>query len=165
MFHTLDAVERSAHICTLIQCFHSSAPGIEELGQQVPRSDNSAADAAANWALDHGSYLQVYVQVVEDFLSKLSLPDVVSIGLLFSFDGAARGNPGVSSSGVCAWWGYFYSGTFKSKGLLMQRGTRLGIGTNNTSEAHGLASELKSCLRYFYWVIEQIAELDHCDMR
>ena len=29
---------------TLIQCFHISAPGIEELGQQVPRSDNSAVE-------------------------------------------------------------------------------------------------------------------------
>ena len=61
--------------------------------------------------------------------------------------------------------GYFDSGTFESKGLLMQRGTRLGIGMNNTSEAHGLASALKSCLRYFYWVVDQITELDQCSMR
>ena len=61
--------------------------------------------------------------------------DANSIDLLFSFDGAARGNPGPPSSGVCAWWGYFCSGAFESKGLLIQRGTCLGIATNNISEA------------------------------
>ena len=35
---------------TLVQCFHIKAPGVEDFGQQVPRSDNSAADAAANEA-------------------------------------------------------------------------------------------------------------------
>ena len=150
---------------TLVQCFHIKAPGVEDFGQQVPRSDNSAADAAANWALDHGTFMHVYVQEVEAFLKELSQCDANSIGLLFSFDGAARGNPGPSSSGVCAWWGCFCSGAFVSKGLLIQRGTCLGIATNNISEAHGLASALKSCLRYFYWVIEQITELDQCSLK
>ena len=109
--------------------------------------------------------MQVLVKEVVAFLNELSQPELRSIGLLFSFDGAARGNPGPSSSGVCAWWGYFDRGAFHSKGLLVQRGTRLGTSTNNTSEAHGLASALKSCLRYFYWVVEQITELDHCSMR
>ena len=31
--------------------------------------------------------------------------DNVQIGMMFSFDGAARGNPGPSSLGHCAWWG------------------------------------------------------------
>ena len=150
---------------TLIQCFHIKAPGVENLGQQVPRSDNSAADAAANWALDHGTFMQVDVKEVEAFMRELSDCDEITVGLLFSFDGAARGNPGPSASGVCAWWGYFCSGAFESKGLLIQRGTSPGIATNNTSEAHGLASALKSCLRYFYWVFEQITELDQCSMR
>ena len=102
--------------------------------------------------------MQVHVQDVVAFLNELSRSDLGSIGLLFSFDGAARGNPGPSSSGVCAWWGYFEIGAFHSKGVLVQRGTRLWTSTNNTSEAHGLASALKYCLRYLYWVVEQITE-------
>ena len=99
--------------------------------------------------------MQVRVQEVVAFLNELSLPELGSICLLFSFDGAARGNPGPSPSGVYAWWGYFDCGAFHSKG------TRLGTSTNNTSEAHGSASAWESCLRYFYWVLEQITEHAH----
>ena len=102
--------------------------------------------------------MQVQVQEVVAFLNELSLPKLVSNCLLFSFDGAARGNPGPSSPGVCAWWGYFDRGAFHPKDLFVQRGTRLATSTSNTPEAHGLASALKSCLRYFFWMLEQITE-------
>ena len=81
---------------------------------------------------------------------------------MFSFDGASRGNPGSSSAGVCAGWGYFHTtsrGSFESRGLLVQKGIRLGTSTNNIAEAHGMAYALKICLRYYGWVIEQLAEL------
>ena len=35
----------------------------------------------------------------------------------------------------------------------------LGTGTNNSSEAHGLASAVKVAVRYFYWVVEQLTLL------
>ena len=98
----------------------------------------------------------IYVQA---FLTELGDAPEQNLGLMFSFDGAARGNPGPSSSGVCAWWGHFNADGFYSKGSLLQKGTRLGTGTNNTSEAQALASALRTALHYFYWVIEQTTHL------
>ena len=144
---------------TLIQHFCIKPPPMQELAQHVPRSDNAAADATANWALDNKSFMEVRVPEVLAFLEALAGSDDHSIGLLFSFDGAARGNPGPASSGVCAWWGHFMNGAFESKGLLLQKGTRLGTGTNNFSEAHGLATALKTSLHYYLWVIEQTSKL------
>ena len=117
---------------------------------QVPRKDNSAADAAANWALDTGSFLDVRVDETNAFLQKLGHTPETNIGLMCSFDGAARGNPGPASSGVCLWWGTFDSNCFHPCGLLIQRGVRLGTGTNNSAEAHGLATALRTALHLFF---------------
>lgn len=146
---------------TLTNIFFVKAPDSEEIAQQVPRKHNSAADAAANFALDNGAFMDVRMNAVTAFVTELGQPQQQqhNVGLLFSFDGAARGNPGPSSSGVCAWWGKFIDGKFQSKGLLIQRGTCLGTGTNNSSEAHGLASALKTCLHYHCVVIEQLSHL------
>ena len=88
------------------------------------------------------------------FLRELSICRAHNVGLLFAFDGAARGNPGPAASGVCAWWGHFCNGEFNSMGLLVQREARLGIGTNNIAEAHALASAIKICLQYYYGLVE-----------
>ena len=106
----------------------------------------------------------MYLEVAA-FITELSKPGRDNIGLLFSFDGAARGNPGKSSYGVCAWWGSFVHGSFESKGLLLRRGARLGTSTNNIAEGHGLASSLKICVRFHCWVIEQISQLARHPMR
>jgi len=143
----------------LIQNFCVKAPGSDDLARQLPRKENSAADAAANRALDHGTFTELRLHEAECFLNALAEDDHHNIGLLFSFDGAARGNPGLSSSGVCAWWGLFIHDSFLSKGLLVQRGAKLGVATNNEAEAHGLATALKMLLHYYYWLIEQISEL------
>ena len=143
---------------TLVECFHVQPPHTEELAKHVPRADNSAADAAANWALDHMSFNDVRVRSLEEFLEVLSTGEQ-SVGILFSFDGAARGNPGPSSAGVCAWWGCFQNGYFQSKGLLMQRGDCLGIGTNNTAESKAMAIAAKTAVRYYFWVIEGLTQL------
>ena len=87
------------------------------------------------------------------------------VGFVFSFDGASRGNPGSSASGVCAWWGQWLHGSFEPHGLLVQRGIQLGTGTNNTAEAHGLATALKTALRYYMWVTGQLAELAQHSVR
>ena len=72
------------------------------------------------------------------FLTELGKPSPENVGLLFSFDGSSRGNPGKSSSGVCAWWGHFSSTGFEAMGLLIQKkGTCQGTSTNNIYEAHG----------------------------
>ena len=152
---------RVAHagLRTLTENFGIRAPGVEVLARQVPRSDNSAADAAANWALDHDSFMDVRLEDLLAFVHALGQSSSKQIGVLFSFDGAARGNPGPSSSGVCAWWGMFYGDLFESRGLLLQKGTKLGTGTNNSSEAHGLATALKTSLRWNCLVIEQLSHL------
>ena len=132
----------------------------------MPRAGNSAADAAANRALDVGTFLDVRVDEAVKFMRRLSeVPDATDIGLLFAFDGAARGNPGPAASGVCAWWGFWRNQVFESQGLLLQRGFRLGTGTNNAAESHGLATSMKAALRWHYWVIEQTTDLARPSMR
>jgi len=151
---------RVAHLAlqTLVQNFCIRAPGVTDVAQQVPRSDNSAADAAANRALDYGTFMELRLEAVVAFLEELATCRS-STGLLVSFEGAARGNPGPSASGVCLWWGYYRNGEFLSKGLLIQKGTCLRTGTNNSAESHGLASALKTTLQYHYWLIEQTSQL------
>ena len=51
-----------AALTTLSTCFQVQPPNAEDFGKQVPRADNSAADAAANWALDNRSFHEVRLQ-------------------------------------------------------------------------------------------------------
>ena len=160
---TVDEILRHlklAHIAlkTLIQTFAARAPLGRELAIQVPRSDNSAADAAANRALDQGSFTEIRVKQISSFLAQLCSGNG-SFGLLFAFDGAARGNPGPSSSGVCAWWGSFQADGFTSHGIILQKGCRLGCGSNTSAEAHGLSTAVKIALHYHYWLIQQLSQL------
>ena len=131
----------------------------------MPRSDNSAADAVAHWALDNNSFVDVRHGEIATFLAQLGTECSKCPGMLVSFDGAARGNPGKAASGVCAWWGCFDGGVFASRGLLWQKGARLGTSTNNKAEAHGLASSVKLCLHFYCWVIEHISTRAQHTMR
>jgi len=144
---------------TLVQSYGIRSPSGYDFAKQVPRSDNSAADAAANMALDGGSFMHFMLGETVCFLAELSECNHDDIGLLFSFDGAARGNPGKSSYGVCGWWGHFKSGSFEPRGMLVKRGCRLGTNTNNFAEAQGLASAVKVCLHLYGSVIEQTSQL------
>ena len=45
------------------------------------------------------------------------------------------------------------------RGLLLQKGLRLGLGTNNSGEAYGLADSLTTALRLHWWLIEQTSTL------
>ena len=84
-----------------------------------------------------------------------------NVGLLFSFDGAARGNPGPASTGVCAWWGFFHNGEFLSEGLVLQKGVSLGSSTNNYAEATAMTAAVKTAVRYYFWMIGQLAQQAH----
>ena len=158
---TICKAVRLAHVAleNLIRSFKAEPPPGQELACHVPRNDNAAADAVANWSLDSGSFMEVSVSEVYSFLHCLSTGQPSCTGFLFSFDGASRGNPGASSSGVCVWWGSWHFGEFHPQGLLLQKGARLGTGTNNTAESHGLVTAFKTAVRLYYWVTEQIAEL------
>ena len=142
-----------------MKTFAVQSPGALDFAQQMPRKENGAADAAANRALDSGSFYEVFAPQVSAMVSELSKREAHTVGLLFSFDGAARGNPGPASSGICAWWGKYVKDEFVPHGMLLQRGLQLGSKTNNVSEAHGLATSLKTCLHLHFWVIEQISNL------
>ena len=144
---------------TLVQTFQVEAPSLQEIAQQIPRADNSASDAAANLALDSGSFVQVDANEVATWVHALVQDVLHPTCLLVSFDGAARGNPGPGASGVSAWWGSYDSNGFHAKGMLWQRGVRLGTNTNNVAEAHGLATCLKMMVHFFYWVIENLSQL------
>ena len=132
---------------TLCDCFCILPPDEEDFAKNVPRADNSAADAAANLALDSGNFYHVLPDGIQSFLQQLATGEY-RLGLAFSFDGAARGNPGPSSAGVCAWWGRFVDGGFLESGLVLQRGIQLGIGTNNSAEALALTTAVKTALRF-----------------
>ena len=144
---------------TVMQSLHAEPPDSAEFGLAVPRGDNSAADAAANWALDQGSFMDCRAHEVAKFVQAVACGEMRGLGLLFSFDGASRGNPGPSASGACAWWGSFLDGSFQPHGLLMQKGARLGTGTNNRAEAHGLATAAKMSVHFVFRVVEQLAQL------
>jgi len=123
----------------------------------VPRADNSAADAAANWAMDNHSFAEVRLQEVINFIDCLSGSGAQGLALMFSFDGAARGNPGAASYGLRAWWGRYHDGMFSAEGPLIQKGHCLGTSTNNVAEALGLAAAVISSLRFLFWVTEQLS--------
>ena len=144
---------------TLLKCFRIQAPDTSEIALHVPRADNSAADAAANHALDNGTFTDVRLHEIVTFLHCLGQHNPQGLGLMFSFDGAARGNPGAASYGLCLWWGRFQFGSFLANGLLVQKGQRLGTSTNNCAEALGLAAVIKLSLRYLLWVTEQLSQL------
>ena len=99
------------------------------------------------------------------FLQCLSQSNAEGWGMLLSFDGAARGNPGAAAYGICGWWGRYEKDMFEPEGLLLQRAHRLGIGTNNGAEALGMASAIKTTLRFVFWVIQQLSHLALHPMR
>ena len=150
---------------TLVESFNIQPPPFADFAKQVPRSDNTAADAAANWALDNKSFVDVRLEEVVKFLQCLSQSNAEGWGMLLSFDGAARGNPGAAAYGICGWWGRYEKDMFKPEGLLLQRAHRLGIGTNNCAEALGMASAIKTTLRFVFWVIQQLSHLALHPMR
>jgi len=152
---------RLAHAAleNLISSFKAQPPPGQEIACHVPRGDNAAADAVANWSLDNDSFMDLRVSELQSFLYLLATEDALGAGCLFSFDGASRGNPGPSASGVCLWWGTWHQGEFHPHGLLLQKGARLGTGTNNTAESHGLVTAFKTAVRLYCWVAEQLSEL------
>eukprot|EP00973_Karenia_brevis_P001549 210307-Karenia_brevis.AAC.1 len=77
----------------VVNCFHVSPPLARQLAQHVLRADNSAADSAANSALDDGNFAQIDPLEHDHFLSRLAAePDgrfLSDHGILISFDGAS----------------------------------------------------------------------------
>eukprot|EP00973_Karenia_brevis_P027062 3735364-Karenia_brevis.AAC.1 len=73
----------------LVSGFHVRPPCTGDLAQYVPRADNSAADAAANQALDTNSFLDVWTDEMQRLLYAQSGHPELAWGLLFSFDGAS----------------------------------------------------------------------------
>ena len=82
----------------------------------------------------------------------LTSPDD-QVGLLFSFDGASRGNPGDAAQGTCAWWGTWTHNSFSSKGSLICKGMRLGCQTNNYAEVKSLVCAVKAALHFHFWFL------------
>ena len=122
----------------LTTSFGMRAPVGRELAQQVPRSDDAAAVQAANRALDRGNFRELCLPSFRSLLD-----EIVScswqhrdIGLLFAFDGASRGNPGLASLGVSAWWGTWIFDEFREGGVIFRCGRRLGKTTNNARQRH-----------------------------
>ena len=142
-----------------VAIFRASTFDAEPFAKQVPRSDNSAADTAANKALDKGTFLDIDVSEATRFLHTVAANEQHCMGILCSFDGAARGNPGPGASGICVWWGSWQDGAFYSNGLILQSGCKLGSCTNNYAEAHGIKLLMKTVLRLHYWLAEQLAKL------
>jgi len=66
--------------------------------------------------------------------------------LLFSFDGASRGNAGKAAHGNLAWRGHWIQDTFVERGLLYRMGRNLAMRSNNYAEVRGLAFAAKPAL-------------------
>ena len=129
----------------------------------TPRKDNKAADAAANKALDDGCFEDVFAEGLEGFCN--SALRTSEVGLLFSFDGASRSNPGKASHGNCAWWGEWIDGEFVTRGTLFCMGRRIGTQTNNIAEVRRLAFAAKAVLRFQFFFVEmcsRVAEGHKC---
>ena len=115
---------------------------------QVPRGDNSVADQCANQALDTGDFRETADDEMLSLLDAMSTQiSGVEYGLLVSFDGASRGNPGAAAAGVGIWWGQWHPQEFREQGCLLRLGRRLGDGTNNYAEAKGMALGIKAVLQ------------------
>ena len=148
----LDVAQEALKV--LLQRFSVKTYGSRELLAHTPRKDNSAADAAANRALDGGSFEDFSSEEVQNFISALVQDGQGRTGLMFSFDGASRGNPGKASHGNCAWWGVWINDSFHSRGQLFSKGSTIGIQTNNVAEARGLTTAAKAALHFFFWILE-----------
>ena len=120
----------------------------------TPRKDNSAADAAANKALDDGDFEQTFEEEVHRFSHALLEDSGYPTGVMFSFDGASRGNPGAAAYGNCAWWGTWRDNSFHCGGQLLAKGLKIGRHTNNIAEVRGMANATKSLLHFFFWFLE-----------
>ena len=81
----------------------------------------------------------------------------IEVGLLFSFEGASRGNPGQASFGVGGWWGTWSDGGFQEHGAIMWRGAELGISTNNVAEAQGMAAAVREAVILHFELLEMLA--------
>ena len=90
----------------------------------------------------------------KEFCTTLINDEEEAMGVLFSFDGASRGNPGQASHGNCAWWGSWRQGAFKEAGVLFRKGVNLGVQTNNVAEVRGLAFAAKAALHWHFWMLE-----------
>ena len=142
----------------LTQSCSCKPPWAKQIVQQTPRTDNSAVDRAANQALDSGDFHDSHDKESLNFLHYCSSYDTSNVGLLVSFDGASRGNPGPASYGICMWWGTWGLGGFNSEGLLLRHGACIGRAGNNIAEARGLAAAAKTCLHWHLWILEQCAQ-------
>jgi ribonuclease HI len=142
----------------LVRSFGVRQPRGRELAMQVARADNAAADSAANEALDAGSFRTVDDQESLRFwLAMMTRQDLSSeIGLLFAFDGASRGNPGLASFGVCAWWGTWADEGFCESGALLRRGLQIGTATNNMAEAEAMAAAIREAVRWHFEVLGEL---------
>ena len=56
----------------------------------------------------------------------IQCPDQTDVGLLFSFDGASRNNPGEAAQGNGGWWGAWRGSQFEQMGELYHAGRKLG---------------------------------------
>ena len=56
-------------------------------------------------------------------------------------------------------WGTWGTGGFDERGLLFQRGHRLGTQTNNVAEVRGLAFAAKAMLHWHFWFVEECARI------
>ena len=83
---------------------------------------------------------------IKGFLDKAVLNPNLDVGIHFAFDGASRGNPGLGSLGLAAWWGWWSDGFFHEGGLILQCGKRLGRATNNAAEAFAVARSVNESL-------------------
>ena len=53
----------------------------------------------------------------------------------------------------------------EGEGLLLQKGVCIGTSTNNTAESFAMATAVKTCLRYYFWMAERLSQLAQRSVR
>eukprot|EP00973_Karenia_brevis_P089733 12399200-Karenia_brevis.AAC.1 len=148
-FAVSEDLRESCHACIALvtNLFETGvgAPAGDSLLQQIPREDNSTADALANQALDTGAAHWMNLMAWRDFVEKLAGAPDASFGLCVQFDGAARGNPcGPASWGMAVWYGTWSVSDFTAHDLLETHAEPIGVSSNNVAEYAGYKGTCQS---------------------
>lgn len=72
---------------------------------------------------------------------------MMQVGIVFSFDGASRGNPGKPAWGCCGWRGYCSAYGVHERELLSDIGKQIGVATNIEDKVAGLSMAVRMLLR------------------
>ena len=127
---------------------------------RVPRADNARAESWAIIALDESSTTQVWHREgCTAFFNSLLEGSTGEFIVVGNFDGACRGNPGISScGGVLRYVHVEAHGTQLSELFLWEGCKSLGWGTSYSAEVSGARFVLEALFQLLVDTLNEVAE-------